>query len=151
MIEDLIAASQTREAAGVDLSDWKRMAKRMEGIPSTSAETVVLAQCRLAGIVCHIEDEVRYGTSIESSGGMTIFYPEPRPIPTGNRIAYVPRWVAYFFEGTFPRSRWQECVLHRAQRDEEWRNAGITIWMLGGIGALERWLGAVHEPRLCPR
>lgn len=81
-------------------------------------EATIAMMCERAGI------EVRWG------GGEKLV----------DAHAFVPVWVAPFYESTVVRSANQTRVLMRASTDPEWRAAGLSVWRLGGLDALVSWL-----------
>jgi hypothetical protein len=55
-------------------------------------------------------------------------------------MAWVPAWVAPYYEATISQSAQQMRVLKRAQADLQYREAGLSVWRLGGLEALVKWL-----------
>ncbi len=107
-------------ADSVQADERERIARARKAGNALPEATIALA-CERAGI------EVRWSDhSIE--GKLT------------DAMAYVPVWVAPFYEATIARSAQQSRVLMRASTDPDWRASGLSVWRLSGLDALTRWL-----------
>lgn len=96
----------------------------------SSPEIRVMMICERAGITVEYRDDMQYPS-------ITAAF----PVATGNRIGFVPHWVAPFYEATIGfKTAVQVQVLKRARANTEWRAAGLTVWRLGGLQALSSWV-----------
>lgn len=104
----------------------------------TGDESIDVVHLRRSRAITDPGAEARILATLEQAG--IPHRQSPDPMAAFEKGYDVPGWVAPFLEATVPRSAAQLRVLTRAHHDVEFRNAGLTIWQLGGLEKLAWWL-----------